>query len=617
MKRDFSADGRLRLPLLLVAVMALPVCGVAWLSWKVVEQDRIVDRQRRQERCDTVAEAAIAEIGRRALELEKDLQGFERGEAVGGAAFLLKSGDLLVRSAGERLAFYPAPSPERRMPEGVFAAAEHLEFAVKQPAAAAAVYKNLAEFGPVDARAEAWLRVARSWRQAGRPKDALLAYARLEKEGAAMAAGEPAEMLAWFGAAEVYAELLQREETARQASRIANALRGRRWVLTRTSYEWMRQRCEEWLGRRLDDDRALAEAVWAGWAKADSGREVIRAGGALFLAVRSAAGGLAVVNASQLLPAAHEGIKLTLDHRAGGVRAQRSAEAHGLSLTVYAVAGDPAAGLSAQAKLVLAALALMTLFTLAGGYWAALLVNKELAVARLQSDFVSAVSHEFRSPVTALMQMSEMLVRGRISSDERRGQFYENMLAESKRLHRLVENLLNFGRLETGRYEYRFEELDLGGLAGVVADEFRGEAARQEHELELRVEQETAVVRGDREALGRVVWNLLDNAVKYSPGRKMVWLEVGRRENEVTLSVRDEGLGIAVDERAEIFRKFVRGAAAREQSIRGTGVGLALSRMAVEAHGGRIEVESKLGEGSTFRVVLPLKGAGDGTHSGG
>lgn len=180
MKGGFSTNGRLRLLLLSLAVMVLPVCGVAWLSWKVVEHDRIVDRQRSQERCETAAETAVAEIGRRALELEKDLQGFERGAAVGGAAFLLRSGDRLVRSAGERLAFYPAPSPERRMPEGVFAAAEQLEFAVKQPAAAAAVYKNLAEFGPVDARAEAWLRVARSWRQAGRPQDALSAYARLE-----------------------------------------------------------------------------------------------------------------------------------------------------------------------------------------------------------------------------------------------------------------------------------------------------------------------------------------------------------------------------------------------------------------------------------------------------
>lgn len=180
MKGGFSTNGRLRLLLLSLAVMVLPVCGVAWLSWKVVEHDRIVDRQRSQERCETAAETAVAEIGRRALELEKDLQGFERGAAVGGAAFLLRSGDRLVRSAGERLAFYPAPSPERRMPEGVFAAAEQLEFAVKQPTAAAAVYKNLAEFGPVDARAEAWLRVARSWRQAGRPQDALSAYARLE-----------------------------------------------------------------------------------------------------------------------------------------------------------------------------------------------------------------------------------------------------------------------------------------------------------------------------------------------------------------------------------------------------------------------------------------------------
>lgn len=621
---DRLEQGPPRLLMLWAVVMGLPVCGVAWLSWRVLEQDRLVERQRQQERCEAAADAAAAELGRRFRTLEQNLDEFEHGGVPDGAVFLLRRVQGLERVAGQRLAFYPEAPAAAPPQEGIFAEAERLEFAARQPAAAAEAYAKLASTGPASVRAPALMRMARALRRAGRPQEALAAYERLGREGASPIDGEPAEMLALFGSAETLEETGNSEAARGKVGQLLNALESRRWVLSQTSFVWLRTQCERWLGVRQSDDTAMAEAASAAWDRREPEREIAWSQDRPFLILRSRSGGLAVADARQFMPAPAQGPSLILEDihgrtvagstLHGGIRAVRTAAASGLPWTVYAWTEQPPGGLSPQSKLVLAVLAIMGAFTLAGGYVAARLVAKELAVARLQSDFVSAVSHEFRSPVTALMQLSELLVRGRVSTDERRQRFYESMLAESKRLQRLVESLLNFGRFESGRYEYRLEPLELGAFGGALAEEFQAEAARHGHRVEYRWDGSAAVVDADREALGRVVWNLLDNAVKYSPGRETVWMEIERRNRDVILAVRDDGIGIAAGERDEIFRKFARGAEARHRSIRGTGIGLALSRMVMEAHGGRIEVESAPGAGSTFRMVLPGKGGRDGTH---
>jgi signal transduction histidine kinase len=189
------------------------------------------------------------------------------------------------------------------------------------------------------------------------------------------------------------------------------------------------------------------------------------------------------------------------------------------------------------------------------------------------------------------------------------------MLAESQRLNRLVESLLSFGRLESGRYEYHFEPVELGSFAATLAEGFQSDAARQGHAVEFQWSGAALPVHADRDALRSVVWNLLDNAVKYSPERDTVWFEVQRSAEHAVLAVRDEGIGIVAEERAEIFGKFVRGAEARRRSIQGTGIGLAFANTVIAAHGGRIEVESTPGAGSTFRVWLPLNGGIDGENS--
>jgi signal transduction histidine kinase len=255
---------------------------------------------------------------------------------------------------------------------------------------------------------------------------------------------------------------------------------------------------------------------------------------------------------------------------------------------------------------MLAALAGMTIVVIAGGYFITRAIAREVAVARLQSDFVATVSHEFRTPLTTLRQLSELLVGGRVSSEARRQEFYDTMLRESQRLQGLVEGLLNFARLESGQLEYRFVEVEPVAFLREVVDDFRatgGCAAR----VHLDAAPSVPVIRADRALLARVVWNLLDNAVKYSPQEGAVRLQLRNVGNQAVVHVIDEGFGIPNDEQAAIFGRFVRGSSARARAIKGTGIGLAMAREIVRAHGGDITVESVPAQGSTFTITLPCE----------
>jgi signal transduction histidine kinase len=230
-------------------------------------------------------------------------------------------------------------------------------------------------------------------------------------------------------------------------------------------------------------------------------------------------------------------------------------------------------------------------------------------VARLQSEFVSSVSHEFRTPLTTLCQLSEMLMRGRLAGEQECRESYALLHQESDRLRRLVEGLLNFGRLEAGKMQLRFETVDAAALVRQWAAEFAGGQQARGHRLEVAADAETVAVRADHEALRCALWNLFDNAVKYSPDCDTVWVEAGRNGRNVVITVRDRGAGIARSEQKRIFRKFVRGSAARGSEVGGTGIGLATARQIVRAHGGEITVDSEPGRGSAFRILLPGLGS--------
>ena len=304
-----------------------------------------------------------------------------------------------------------------------------------------------------------------------------------------------------------------------------------------------------------------------------------------------------------------KGALLLVDPRGGPDRqAVRTASATNLPWTVHAIEPGPApaGSLSPQAQLMLAAIGVMMFAVAAGGYLTTRSLLRATHVSRLQSDFVSAVSHEFRTPLTAIRHLSQLLARGRVSSDERRAAFYELLVHESDRLHRLVEGLLNFARLEAGELDYSFEAVDPGPYLREIVADFRRDISGRDVGIELTGDDVALpAIRADREVLGRVFWNLLDNAAKYSPDSPQVRVEIEAGDGEVRVRVRDHGMGIPAVEQSLIFEKFSRGAAARAASIKGTGIGLAMARDIVRAHGGDIGVDSAVGSGSTFTVMLP------------
>jgi len=171
----------------------------------------------------------------------------------------------------------------------------------------------------------------------------------------------------------------------------------------------------------------------------------------------------------------------------------------------------------------------------------------------------------------------------------------------------LVESLLDFGRMEARRRLYYFESLDARVLVRDVTEEFRLEPDASVFTVSYRLESVPCLVAADREALSRALWNLLDNAVKYSGHNREIDVAVERANSLVSIMVQDHGIGVPAAEQKPIFQKFVRGKAARSGSIKGTGLGLSIVRHIVQAHGGAVRVKSVEGKGSAFTIELPAK----------
>jgi signal transduction histidine kinase len=305
-------------------------------------------------------------------------------------------------------------------------------------------------------------------------------------------------------------------------------------------------------------------------------------------------------------------------HGAAKQQATRILSAAGLPWTLsLESSGDDSAEqlLATRRTSFAAALGGVVLLMCAACYAIARGVLRESAAGRLQSDFVSAVSHEFRTPLTTLRQLTELLAHGRVQDEGRRRQYFDVLQKETSRLHELVENLLDFGRMDAGRRQYRLEPIDFSALVREGIEAYCRESSTNGHRIELTSDPAPLVVEADREAMRRVIRNLLENAVKYSPDSPTVWVETAHVTRSAVLRVRDEGIGIPPEERSRIFEKFVRGEGAKRACIQGTGVGLAMVKEIVEVHRGDVQLSSEVGLGSTFQVRLPLSEAAAGSTS--
>jgi len=236
-------------------------------------------------------------------------------------------------------------------------------------------------------------------------------------------------------------------------------------------------------------------------------------------------------------------------------------------------------------------------------------VSKEMALARLKSDFVSNVSHELRTPLALIRLYAETLELGRITTREKKQQYYRIIRKESERLTALINNILDFSRTEAGRKEYEFRETDIGDLVHNTLDSYRYQIESQGFAFEEKIDDNLPPVVVDREAIARAVVNLVNNALKYSADDKFLGVKLYRDNGSVKLEVVDHGIGIARRDQAKIFEKFYRTGDPLVHNTKGSGLGLSLVRHITEAHGGEIEVDSTPGKGSRFVLSLPLNGS--------
>lgn len=233
-------------------------------------------------------------------------------------------------------------------------------------------------------------------------------------------------------------------------------------------------------------------------------------------------------------------------------------------------------------------------------------VQRELHLSRLKSDFVANVSHELKTPLALIRLFAETLELGRVQSQEKATQYYRVINKESQRLTQLINNILDFSRIEAGRKEYRFAPTDVGRIVSEVVDAYRFQIEQQGFALEVDVPESLPEIQVDKEAVGQALINLVNNAIKYSQDDKQIRIAVREEGGKILLSVVDRGIGIAKNEQKRIFEKFYRAENSLVHDTKGSGLGLALVRHIMDAHGGSVEVESAPGKGSTFTLVLPM-----------
>jgi signal transduction histidine kinase len=233
-------------------------------------------------------------------------------------------------------------------------------------------------------------------------------------------------------------------------------------------------------------------------------------------------------------------------------------------------------------------------------------VSREMKLARLKSDFVANVSHELRTPLALIRLYAETLELGRLTAKEKYQEYFRIIREESERLTALINNILDFSRIEAGRKEYEFKETNLAELVCSTLDSYRFQIEQNGFAFEENISRDIPPVNVDREAIARSLLNLVNNALKYSKDRKFIGVSLYRANGSVKLEVRDHGIGIPPNELEKIFEKFYRCGDPLVHNIKGSGLGLSLVRHIVRAHGGDVEVESAPEKGSKFTIALPL-----------
>jgi signal transduction histidine kinase len=629
--------------ILFVLIVCLPAAMLIVLGLRLLDQDRVLARQRQIDLLDRAADHAVGVLEQKLVEQRKRLETRPclLADATDDSVCVVFRSDRIEAVPPQRLPYYPLTRPLKEAVSEPFKGIESYEF--RQPPdlnrVLVEINRKLAASPDPAVRAGAVLRQGRILRKMERVNEALSAFNDLSRIPLVSINGEPADLVARRTRCAILEERGRLAELRQEAASLAADLRAGKWQLDRETFLHVSKKLNAWLGtpdnaRTGIGEEPLASAVswvYEKWTtkpqnETNSGVHLLNFNNGPVTILWSFGGeqGAAFIAGARYLelhwkaelekavhPARVYFAGVAGAPPADAAKVQRSAVDTKLPWTLMLTAGDgqqEPPEFAARRRNLAAGLAALLILITAGSYFVLRAVNRELAVARLQSDFVSAVSHEFRTPLTTLRQFNELLAAEDGPTPEKRHRFYQAQTRATERLHRLVESLLDFGRMEAGRRPYQLKWLDAAVLAHNVREEFLRESNGAGFTVEYSSDSGPHPVSADAEALSRALWNLLDNAVKYSGNRCAVELRLSRENGRVAIAVRDYGIGIPPSEQKRIFHKFVRGAASTSGGIRGTGLGLTMVRHIVEAHGGTVKLESAEGRGSTFTILLPAKG---------
>jgi signal transduction histidine kinase len=263
------------------------------------------------------------------------------------------------------------------------------------------------------------------------------------------------------------------------------------------------------------------------------------------------------------------------------------------------------------AKLTLGLLIAVLVLAIGVGSWLIVRsLNSELKLARQKTDFVGNVSHELKTPLTSIRMFSELLAEGRVTDQAKQRSYLNIITAEAARLTRLINNVLDFSRMERGEKKYNFQPCDLVEVVRAAAQTFRPHLEAGGFKFDCVLPDTAVPVRGDADALSQIIVNLLSNAEKYSNGGKEITLELGRRESPLPhaeVKVLDRGSGVPRGSEEKVFEKFYRAHDSLSSGVQGSGLGLTIARQIARAHGGDVVYEPRAGGGSCFILRLPLK----------
>jgi signal transduction histidine kinase len=619
MRRDLLAPPR-SLLLVLFVVTAAAVGALGGFGWTLLEQERQLEAQRARERLDDAADAAVARARAALARVGEDLNAMASGtrplEPADGFTTILFDGASVRSVPDGRLLFLPGRFESVPTP-GTVAAAEALEFTPGGRQDAIRTYRVLATSADPTVQAHALVRLGRSLRATGDISGALRSYRELAEISAVRLEAGPADLVGREAAA-----TLAGGGTALDALR--SDLLATRWKLNRGQFEfyWAQVAGTAPLPReRLQESMAAAD-LWQRWRRgsATAPHEFIRFEALSMLMIQRRAAERAVVALVRPDWLAREAcdsvtVACELSDESGAVaepfvtsagpRSVRAAALTRLPVTIT-VGGRPGAGgLGRRRGLLAVQMAGTMALLLAGAYVIGRAIRRDAETARLQSEFVAAVSHEFRSPLTSIRQLSEMLAQGRAPDGERRQTYYDSLVTETDRLQRLVETLLDFGRMEAGARQYNVHEVGVRDLVAGVSREFAAALEQTGRTIQVSATSPECRVRADADALALALRNLVDNALKYSPAHTGIRIDWADVDGCIWIRVHDEGMGIPASERDSIFRKFVRGRSAGVNSIKGTGLGLAMVNHIAASHGGAVDLQSEVGQGSTFSIILP------------